>query len=83
MLQKRKTIFKQVYQSKLCKVNSAKQKSHQSRLILKPDNLDSLLAAAQSHVISAVPVATKLLNDMECKPVKGCNSQTGRTNDLE
>jgi len=54
MLKKRKIIFKQVFKSKLRKVNSVKQKSRQSRLSLKSDNLDSLLAAARSHVISAV-----------------------------
>lgn len=61
MLQKRKTIFKWVFQSKLYKVNSAKQKSCQSRFILKSDNLDSLLAAPWSHVISAVTRGYKIV----------------------
>lgn len=56
----RKVIFKQVFQGELRKVNAAEQKSHQSRLILKPDNLDSLLAAAQSHISSAVTHGYKI-----------------------
>lgn len=58
---KENCFFKQVFQGKLCKVNSAKEKSHQSRLVLKPDNLDSLLAAARSHVISAVTRGYKIV----------------------
>lgn len=50
-----------LFLSRLCKVNSAKQKSCQSRLIVKPDNLDSLHAAVQSHVISPVTRGYKIV----------------------
>lgn len=80
MLKKKKeVIFKQVwgfFQGKLHKVNATEQKSHQSRLILKPDSLGSLLAAVQSHVSSAVTHGYKIgeWNEMESKPVQSCNS---------